>query len=438
MPLQPKSRIAIIGGGMLGLTLAYKLAYDGHKVTILEKDSDFGGLASGLQIEGSDLEKYYHHVFKSDTAFQDLLKELGLLDGLQWLPGKMGILMQGKLLQFSTAVDILKFSPLNFFNRLRLGLVSFYLQKFATINTVKGKTALTWCRKYFGRSVSKVIWEPLLYSKFGANADRISMIWLFTRIRDRASSRGLPWQDERLGYLKGSMTRLITRLLEEISAHKGVALNRTTITGYSYRSGRHLLHYRTGENLEQVHAYDRVIATIPPRDFIRLFKPPKKYARELNTIGFMGAVCIVLKLKQQLSPYYWTSVNDPEVPFVAAVEHTNFLSPKLFNNNHILYLGKYLPEDHVQFSMPDSELLDLYYKYLPLINPKFSKDWVQETHIFKSRIAQHLVPEDFKVVDYRSGIPGLFYAHFAQIFPHDRGTNYAIAEALEVYQLLIK
>lgn len=438
MALSKNSKIAIIGGGILGLTLAHKFSKLGHRVTVLEKSSEFGGLASGLMIEGSELEKYYHHIFKSDTAFQELLKELGLIDQLQWLPSKMGIFMRGKIFNFSSALDILSFSPLNPFDRIRLGIVSFYLQKFATQNQVKNITALDWCKKYFGKSVTKTIWEPLLYSKFDNNAPKISMSWFLTRIHDRASSRDLPWKDEKLGYLQGSMTKLITALVKSIRRSNSLVLNNSSVLSYEYHQGKYQLTYQIKNKAKQTENFEIVIATIPPQNFIELFKPPKNYQQQLEKIEFMGAVCMVLKLKHQFSKYYWLSVNDPKAPFVAAVEHTNLVKPELFKNSRILYLGKYLPQDSSQFKMTDQQILDLYTNYLKEINPKFTKEWIEEFHVFRAQVAQHLVPTDYKVLNYNTGIPGLYYAHFAQIYPHDRGTNYAIAQAQELFEQIIK
>jgi protoporphyrinogen oxidase len=437
MPLSKNSRIAVIGGGILGLTLAYKLSGQGYQVKVLEWSPEFGGLASGLHIAGSDLEKYYHHVFKSDTHFLELLKELKLDGDLQWLPGKMGIFLQGKSFDFSSALDILKFSPLSFPNRIRLGIVSFYLQKFATYTSVKDQTALNWCLKYFGKAATRVIWEPLLYSKFGENAPQIAMTWLLTRIHDRASSRSLPWQDEKLGYLKGSMTRLIKALVASINKNGSQTINNCQVISYRNLKDKHEISFQVGSAQRRTETFDRVVVTIPPQEFIKLFQPPANYQKQLTDIQFMGAVCMVLKLKHSVSKYYWLSINDPEAPFVAAVEHTNLLGPELFKGSSILYLGKYLPQDHQQFRMADQELLELYIGYLKKINPEFDRDWITEFHIFKARTAQHLVPVDYKVLDYSTGIPGLYFAHFAQIFPHDRGTNYAIAQAQQVYELLV-
>ncbi len=428
--------IGIIGGGILGLTLAHKLSKNGFDVTIIEKSPEVGGLASGLKIENQHIEKFYHHFFKSDIDLQNLLEELGLKDTIEWIPSKMGLFDGVKLLSFSSALDILTFPKLNIFNRFRLGFVSFYLQKTNNIKQFEKWTAYDWCNKYFGKTVTDVMWKPLLESKFEGEYKNIAMTWFWTRIHDRSSSRDFPTKDEKLGYIEGSFHTLISALEKSILENGGNIFKNSTITGYSRIKDQHKIGFTDGINKKIEKKFDIVVSTIPPKFFIQLFNPPKKFAEKLKKIKFIGAYCFILTLKTGLSKYYWTSVNDTSAPFVALVEHTNLISKSKFNGKSIVYLGKYTNVNSELFKATKEELLEKCINYLKKIKPDFDYQTIESVEFFKAPEAQHIATTDFEILSYKSGQKGLLFAHFAQIFPHDRGTNYAIAQANEIFNLI--
>jgi protoporphyrinogen oxidase len=431
-------KVVIIGGGLLGLSLAYYLSEKNIGITILEKSNSLGGLAGGLTVNGAGLEKYYHHIFKSDTAIQSLMQELGLLDDLAWLPSKMGIYRDGQIYPFSHAFDILKFSPLNFFERLRLGLCSLYLQKIVKAEQLTGQTALNWCIKYFGKKVTAVIWEPLLKSKFGEDYDSIAMIWLWSRIKDRSSSRGLPWDDERLGYLNGGMQTLIDKLSATLTKRGVKIYTNAAILDFKAGGDEHALTWRNDKGIVSKARANKIVVAAAPQFFTDLFSPPEATVQKWEKIRFIGAICGVLVLKKSLIKDYWLSINEPSAPFVAVVEHTNLVGNKQFNGDYILYVGKYLKADDPQMHLSESQFWQVTDKFLNELNPDFSSDWVKERHIFKANTAQHLVTPEFEIPSYESGIKNVYFAHFAQIFPHDRGTNYAVAQARELANMLFK
>ncbi len=429
--------IGIIGGGILGLTLAYRLSKNGFNVSIIEKSPILGGLASGLKIENQPIEKYYHHFFKSDIDLQNLLTELNIGDAIQWIPSKMGLFDGKSLLTFSSALDILTFPKLNIFNRLRLGLVSFYLQKTKNIKQFEKWTAFDWCNKYYGKTVTDVMWRPLLESKFEGEYKNIAMTWFWTRIHDRSSSRDFPTKDEKLGYIDGSFNKLIQSLEEKIIDQGGEIYKNSSITNYTRIKDIHKIEFKSDDTRQSfTKKFDIVVSTIPPKHFIQIFNPPKKYAEKLKKIKFIGAYCFILTLKNSLSKFYWTSVNDTKSPFVALVEHTNFVEKSKFNNKTIVYLGKYTDNNSELFKSTKEELLQKCVDYLKKINPAFDEQEIESVEFFKSPEAQHIATTDFEILSYKSGVKGLLFAHFAQIFPHDRGTNYAIAQANELFNMI--
>lgn len=425
-------KVAIIGGGMLGLTLAYELSHKDFEVTILEKASDWGGLASGLEIDGVNIEKYYHHWFKGDKAIQELIKELGLEHKLVFLESSMGIFLNDKLYNFSGALDLLKFKPLNIFNRIRAGLVSFYLQKSKYSKKYEELKAIDWCERFYGKQATKMLWEPLLIGKFGKSYKKVSMSWMWARIHDRASSRPHPLSKEYLGYMEGSFQTLIDTLVGKLKEYKVKMLKDCDITSYKNVKAGHELSFNGKREI-----YDIVVSTIPGPIFTKIFPISAEEKKRIENIKYLGATCMILELEKSITPYYWLNINDLSSPFLALVEHTNFVNKQDFDGKTVVYIAKYIDIKENLFTKSKEELLDLYCDYLVKINPDFKRSWIKKTYFFKSAYAQHIVTTNYEIPDYNTSIQGLYYANFTQVYPHDRGTNYAVEQAQTLSKIII-
>lgn len=428
-----RKKVAIIGGGILGLSLAYELAHKSFDVTLLEKNSDWGGLASGLKIDETYLEKYYHHWFRSDRHIQGLIHELGLGYRLQFLESSMGIFLNGELHNFSGSIDLLRFKPLNIISRVRAGIVSLILQKMPYRKAMEATNALDWCYKYYGRAATKVIWEPLLKGKFGKQYSTISMAWLWARIHDRSSSRPNPIGKEYLGYLDGGFQILIDTLVNKLDSFGVRLLNNVEISEYRKSANKHFLKINGKEE-----KFDIVVSTLPGPVFLKLFPVSNQQKKKIEKIKYLGATCMILELEKSLTPYYWLNINDPKSPFLAVVEHTNFVDKSKYADKVLLYIAKYVDVDSELFRSSEDDLFDKYCDYLPKINPDFKREWVKKRYFFKSSFAQHVVTTGYSVPDYETSIPGLYFANFTQVFPHDRGTNYAVEQALILSKLIIE
>jgi len=438
--MQNKQKIAIIGGGILGLCTAYylnKSCGDNCDITLIEKNEKLGGLTLTSRVEGMELERFYHHFFKSDKALQGLLNELGLGSKLRRYPSKMGIYHKNKLIDFSSAVDILKFPNLSFFSRLRLGIGSLFLQKWPSKKSFEGVYAIDWCNKFFGKDITKIFWEPLLKAKFAGDYNKIGMLWLRARLRDRASSRGLPWKDEQLGYIDGSINTLIVKLMERLEKGGVKIVTKADITSYKYKVKKHRMSYQVG-GITTKDDYDVIVSTITPKSFTKIFDPPKRYINDLSKIKFLGAICLTLTLKKQFMPYYWLTINDPEKPFLAVIEHTNLIDKALYGYKSVLYLGKYLSPKDELYNLTEDEIVNIAVKFLKEINPDFDNTWIDNASIIKTETAQHILDLNAIPPLPTVGKNGLYYAHFSQIYEHDRGVNYAIAQSLDLSNLIIK
>jgi protoporphyrinogen oxidase len=429
--------IAILGGGITGLTAAYRLSKKGYKVTIFEKSNNLGGLASGFEISGNNLEKAYHHLFKTDLDIINLTKELGLEDKLQWHNSSVSIYRNSKLYPFITPIDLIKFTPLNFFNRIRAGLVVLYLQKTKNWKALKGSTAAEWMRKMCGKQVYEVIWEPLLKGKFDKYYNKISMAWLWARIHIRANSKQKGDSKEKLGYYKGGFRVLVDKL-KEVLLESGVSIiTESTVESVSEK-GKKVEVKADGKALN----FDAVLSTLPSTVFSKVVESSNKkfkdYVTKLDSINYLGAVLNVFSSEQSLSKYYWHNINDTSFPFLVFIQHTNLIPKEEYGGNHLYYIGAYVPHDHKYFSIGDEELKTLWYGYLKKIFPHFDESKIIENNIFKFKHAQHIVDTEYenKIPEYKTPIRGVYLSNFSQIYPEDRGTNYAVREGNKIADII--
>ncbi len=433
--------VAIIGGGLTGLIAALRLSKKGYKVSIYEKGSELGGLAAGFQIHGNNLEKAYHHLFKTDTDIISLVEELGLTDKLKWYESSVSIYYDNNLYPFKSPFDLIKFSPLSFVNRIRAGLVVFFLQKYSNYKSLLKYSAYEWMLKYGGKQVMKVIWEPLLKGKFDNYYKDVSMAWLWARIHIRANSRSSknPLSKEMLGYFEGGFNVLIKEIIKQLKKQDVEIFLNSDISSITSKSDKN-----SKPNIiidKKNFQFNKIVATVPNHVFSKLIisnSNLKNYLSQLNKITYLGAVLIVFSSKQDLSKYYWHNINDLNSPFLVLINHTKLVGTKDYQNNNLYYLGSYVPHDHKYFSMEDKELYNLWFDQVKQIFPDFDVNKLIEKHIFKFKYAQHIVDRDYltKIPSYQTPLKNVYLSNFSQIFPEDRGTNYAVREGNKIAELI--
>ena len=427
MTRQP-SRIGVLGAGSLGLTVAYRLAQQGFSVTVIERERQPGGLAAGFPVGNTHLEKFYHHLFRTDREIIALIQELGLGKELLWLRPKTSVLLGGRTYQLDSATSVLRFSPLGLPDRLRLGAAIAYLKARPNHHGLERVTAHSWIRRWMGRSTYEKVWQPLLQSKFGARYPDITMSWFWARVHDRTPS---------LGYLRGSFQRLYDCLAAEVQQRGGtVRLEEAVSEIAPTPDGSITITTPRGEE-----HYDVVVATLPSRVVVRLTRGlPDDFRCRYDWGEAYGAHCLILSLDHQLMPEtYWLNVNDPGYPFLAAVEHTNMMPPSEYGGRRLVYLGNYLPMDHPLFAKSEEEILAEFLPHLKRINPSFDPGWVKEYWDFKAPYAQPIVTAEYAdhIPPHRTPIPNLYLANMFQVYPHDRGQNYSVALANEVAGMVL-
>ena len=435
-------RVGIIGGGVAGLAAAYDLTREGHYAEVFEVAPFLGGQASTFPVGGGQLERGYHHLFVSDRAITELIHELGLGHKLAWLESKVGLYYRGRVWNFATPMDLLRFTPLSLWQRLRVGWWTLRLQRIADYDRFEDVTARDWLSRNMGAKAYEVLFEPLLRGKFGDYYDQVSMTWLWGKVRLRVASRGKALQKERLGYPMGSFGEVIDVLAERIrrqggEAHTSARVNRVLVDGERAAG----LEVQTGDAAPESREYDAVIATTPSYVFTRLVPPmPDDYQRMLTGVSYLSAVMLVLELDRPLTAKYWLNIADQEMPFVAIIEHTNMIDKSLYGGSHIVYISNYPDRDSELYRMEPEALLELFVPHLRKLNPDFDLSWVRAYHHHRVDGAQPIISRNYsrRIPPHRTPVRGLYLANTTQIFPEDRGTNYSIRMGRQVARMVME
>lgn len=408
--------IGIIGAGFSGLSAANELQKKGHKVTILEKESVPGGLANGFKMPKWNwtIENHYHHIFSSDIAIINLAKEVGI--EFDFSHPNTSWLIQDKIHRVDSALKVLTFQQLKIIDRLRMASVLAYFKLTSNWKKLEKYTAHEWLPQKMGKVAFEMFWKPLLESKFHKYSRDISLAWFWARIKSRTAM---------LGYPNGGFQNLINKVVEMILNNGGsIKYNEAVKSIIKKENGIEV------QTNNQKYIFDKVIVTLPNYNFAQIAPQlPLDYVDKLKSSSGIGAINMILELDEPFfkSDIYWLSVCDKKYPFIAVVEHTNFVNINNYNNHHLVYIGNYLPADHEYFNLSKSELLKIYKPYLEKLSPEFKKHLV-DYNAFKAPFAQPIVTINYsnKILPSLTPIEGVYLINMQQVYPWDRQTNYAV------------
>ncbi len=381
--------------------MGYFLSKEKNKVTILEKEDFLGGLAGGFKMEGKNLEKLYHHFFRTDKDLIDLIKEIGLEKEITWNKNSTALYWENKMYPFNGAIDLLKFKPLSLVDKFRMGLVAIYLGLDKNWQKYEGITASEWMRKFVGKKGYEVVWKPLLMGKFHRYYKDISMAWLWARIHTRGNSKNEKGE-EVLGYINGGFDKLVQRLTKLIKENGGEIKLKSEVKNI--------------KDLEK--KFDVIIDTRPDTE-----------------VEYLAAIDIVFSSEQNLSKFYWHNINDSQSPFIAFIQHTNLVGNKKYKGKNIYYLGTYVPQGHEFLKMDEKKLVNQWFDYLKNIFPEFDKTKAKNVSVFRFKSGQHIVNRKYKVKSYKVS-EKLYRMNFAQIYPEDRGVNFGVREAKKISKII--
>ncbi len=428
-------KIAIIGCGISGMTLALRLQTAGYAVEIFEKEFNPGGIARGFKAEGwrDSVEFFYHHWFKKDSDLLGLIAELGLSERVVFRTPKTVMYHKGKFYPFDSIPAAIAYPGLGYgLHKLRFGLAGVYLRLTKNWEALEKVTAKEWMTKYAGEFAYKTMWEPMMVGKFGSKyADKVSMAWLWARIYSRTTS---------LGTFDGGMQDLYDLFAERLTGlgtviHYGSEVRKLR----KQESGK----YEIIIGDKTIGPFDKVIVTTSPQSMLSLCeKLPKAYEKQLSSLKHLGAVVLCVRLKKPLSPqgYYWYNLPKNEgYPFLALVEHTNYVPRDHYNNETIVYAGDYLPAGHPYYSMSEQELLKKLIPGFRKINPEFSEDWIIDVSKYQVDYAQPVpfVNHSRAIPAMKTPLEGLYFISMSQVYPWDRGMNFAVRLANDLAKQIV-
>lgn len=427
-------RTAIIGGGYCGLSAAYELSRHGARPIIYEAASTAGGLARCLRLGGAPVEAYYHHWFNHDRDILGLVRELGLKEHLSYHETHTATLRDNAIHRLSSPMDVLRFRPLRMVDRLRLARLALAGGRVKDFRRLEGISAQDWITKLAGRRVYEVVWRPLFEGKFGRYADEISAVWFWTKLQTRGRSRSVR-QREQLVYLQGGLQRLTNAFVKAIVSRGGqVHVSCPVRTVRRVNGAWEVVTDGGGER------FDQVLVTVPtPVATDLLEELPDAYRRRAASVPYLGVTELMLVLNRPLSDTYWLNVNDPGYPFVGVIEHTNFQPTDAYGGRHIVYLTKYRDADHETVGMPANEIFRRWTPHVARIFPEFEESAVQFHHVWQDAHAQPVVRAgcESEILPTETPLPGVSMCTMAQIYPEDRGTNYAVRQGREVARHLM-
>lgn len=413
-------RIAVIGAGPMGMAVAYQLALDGHQPVIFEADDRVGGMTAAFDFNGLTIERYYHFHCISDSAFLEVLDELGLAEKMHWVETRMGYWYQNRLQPWGNPIALLKFRGLGLVAKLRYGLHAFLCTKRRDWRPLDNVEATGWIKRWVGKEAYEVLWRRLFDYKFYDYTEGLSAAWIWSRIRRIGQSRYSLFR-EKLGYLEGGSETLLQAMKAAIEARGGEVRLKSPVVKVVIESGvtKGIL---TTVGFE---AFDKVVSTVPLPYLPKLMPdlPPELLA-VFQSIKNIAVVCVIAKLSKPVTGNFWLNTNDPEMDIPGLVEYSN-LRPL---DRHLVYVPFYMPGEHPKFKDPDQVFLDKVRRYLKKINPLLQDEDFLDLRANRYRYAQPICDPGYlgKLPPVALPVKGLWAADTSYYYPEDRGISESI------------
>lgn len=404
----------------MGLAVAYQLATDGFKPVVYEADNRVGGMTASFDFGGLLIERYYHFHCTSDLAFFEMLKELGIEHKLHWTKTKMGYWFGGHLQDWGNPIALLKFKGLDMASKFRYGLHAFISAKRKNWQSLDKESAIPWIKKWVGERAYQVLWEPLFLYKFYELSDCLSAAWIWSRIRRIGNSRYSIFE-EKLGYLEGGSDTLLAALEQKIKDLGGEIRLQSPISEIVIEGDKVKGLIVNGDH----DFYDQVISTIPIQLVPKIAPQlPAKILDQYRAIKNIAVVCVIAKLKKSVSPNFWVNINDSEIQIPGVIEYSN-LRPL---NDTIIYAPFYMPQNHADYKLSDTEFCNRLTKCIKKLNTNITDDDFIEIRVSRYQFAQPVCEPGHldRLPPIHPNIEGLTIADTSYYYPEDRGISESI------------
>lgn len=391
-------KIGVVGGGIMGLAMAYRLSEKGHAVTVFERDKQLGGLATYYDFGGFFWDKFYHVVLPTDSELIHFLKDLGLGDRLNWKQTYTGFYVDEKFYSMSTSMEFLRFPPVSLWGKFRMALTIIYCSRINDWRRLEKVTVEDWLLKLSGKKTYEKIWKPLLLAKLGESYTRVSAVFIWSYIKRMYSAReDSSAQKEQLGYISGGYKRVFEELHMQISGNNGTIRTETTVDRISAAadSGIDIEHNGDKER------FDKVVFTGPVNVMRQVCDPSLIEVHNADAdVEYLGVACLVLVTKKPLTPYYIVNITDSEIPFTGLITTSNIAPPEETGGLYMNYLPKYIISDDPFLQKPDDEIEAGFMKGLRKMLPDLDDYGIVSTHVNRAIKVQPL-----QVINYSSLVP---------------------------------
>lgn len=408
------ARWAVVGGGLLGMTVAHRLARAGGDVTLFDAAESLGGLAAAWNLNGVVWDRHYHVTLLSDLHLRALWDELGIGRELRWVETRTGFYTGGRFHPMSNAIEFLRFPPLRLIDKMRLAATILHASRIADPLPLEEIPVADWLRRWSGERTFATIWRPLLEAKLGQCYKETSAAFLWATIARLYAARRTGLKKEMFGYVPGGYARVLGRFAD-VLADEGVRIRtRHAVSAIAPAPGGGV-RVGLGEGSE---TFDRVVATVPAPVAARLCHGlTEDEAARLRGVRYLGILCASVLLRKPLTGFYVTNITDPGVPFTAIVEMSTLVDRTELGGHALIYLPKYVASDDPIFLMSDDGIRELFLDALERMVPAFDRRDVlcfrvsRVRHVFALptlRYSERLPPE-------ATSVPGLHLASAAHI-----------------------
>jgi len=421
----PASRWLVIGGGVMGLKVAQELIDRGQDVTIAEAAPRFGGLTSSWRLGDVTWDRFYHVTLLSDTVLREQLQRLGLEQEIRWVETKTGFFADGRLLSMSNTMEFLRFPPLNLWQRLRLGGTIFLASKIRDFRSMERQSVETWLRRWSGGGAFEKVWKPLLKAKLGDAYRETSaaFIWAHTQRMYKARRSGA--KKEMFGYVPGGYARILDAWTRALAAGGARLLADHPVRRIRRGEGGSGLHVDFGQG-RQAH-FDNVVSTIAsPLIADQCPELSDQEQKQHRGIKYLGVVCASMLLKKPISRYYVTNITDTWVPLTAVIEMSTIVDPRSeLGGNHLVYLPKYMTDDHPGLQEPDAEYKERCLSTLEKMYDHFSRDDVLDFKVARAKYVAALSTIDYstRLPPIVTSVPGFYALNSAHILEGNLNVN---------------
>ncbi|HEX2730888.1 MAG TPA: NAD(P)/FAD-dependent oxidoreductase [Polyangiaceae bacterium] len=424
------SKIAVIGAGPMGLTAAYELCRQGHRVTLFERDDRIGGMSASIDFDGTRLERYYHFVCKPDTHLFEYLADFDLSHKLKWVETTMSFFHEGKVHPWGTPFALLGFPGLSLVDKLRYAAHVMWTRRIEDWHAYDTLRATEWLQKWLGQNAYDLLWRKLFYYKFYELQDELSAAWIGTRIKRVALSRKNLFREE-TGYIEGGSEVLLQAMAERIQKLGGKIELRAEISRVVIEDEK-IKGLQRGAEFE---AFDQVISTIPMPYLLRVIPDlPKAERSRVEAIRNVGVVCVLLKLKRPYTSTFWLNINDPRIEIPGIIEYTNLNPLNGKGGPAIVYAPYYMPQTNPKYRREPAVFIEETLQALEIMRPDFDRKDVIAATASRYEFAQTVCSVGFydALVPMRSRARGLYMADTSHCYPEDR----AISESIRIGQVL--